>query len=224
MEDLAKLTTVGWTRLDHHVFMSSRRKFTQDQRKHTIPSYLEYKDIIKYADSYQRSHKLEVYLAHELQKLGLDAEALPAKADGNTKAKQADIIITTASGQKLALEVKEARNRGCTLGLPLEKSFTTAYTRYPKQLYIDSCSAWDAKERACERRSELLLGAVILCPIGQLSDEEFTVLGAVYCPSENWRIRETSNRGRYYDAYVATRSQMKTLAELLDEVNSYEQE
>ncbi|GBE90836.1 hypothetical protein [Nostoc cycadae] len=215
--------TVTFTRVDSRVNIISREQFTEDQNKRKIPSYLKYKDLQRYAQTYQRSHRLECYLAHQLRKLGLDAEVLPSKADGNTKAKQADIIISTPNGQKLALEVKEARYKGCTLGLPISDG-TDGYSRLPKSLIIDSCSSWDAKVRACERRGEVLLGCVVLAPIGRISDDEFTVLGSVYCPadlSDGWVIEETSNRGRWYEAYVCERKDMRTLSDLVNEVKTW---
>lgn len=214
---------VNFEQVSNKVSISTYDKFTEDKRKRRIPKYTTYDNLIRYAETYQRSHRLEEYLTHKLQQLGLNAHCLPARADGNTKAKQADIIITTADGQKLALEVKEARYNGCTLGLPVGDG-TAGYSRLPQRLFVDSCSAWDSKESACERRGEVLLGAVILSPIGKLSDEEFTVLGAVYCPnnlSEHWLIRETQNRGRYYEAYVCKRQQMRTLEDLVKEVNEW---
>lgn len=225
-EDQQRLSFVehcGLERVGSRVSISSQMQFSEDQRKRKVSKHTEYEDLIRYAEDYQRSHRLEEYVAHYLRKLGLLAVALPAIADGNTRSKQADVIISSPSGQKLALEVKEARHNLCTVGLPkVEGDMSEGFTRYPSRLIIDSCRAWDEKEKACERRGELLLGAVILCPIGRLSDEDFTVLGAVYCPStEDWSIRETSNRGRYYDAYVSKRSQMRTIADLVTEVNSY---
>ncbi|BAY37279.1 hypothetical protein NIES2111_16160 [Nostoc sp. NIES-2111] len=216
-ETLTPVNTVGYEQLITRVTMSSRKQLREDKRNRKVNRDLTYNELIKYAEDYKRSHRLEEYTAWQLRKLGLNAVALPSHANGHTQNKQADIIITTESGQKLALEVKEARNRKCTLGLPFGDG-TDGYQRLPERLIVDSCWAWDCKERDCERRGELLLGAIILCPIGRFSDEEHTVLGAVYCPVADWRVQETCNRGRYYEAYVATKRHMKTLEDLVVEV------
>lgn len=209
-------TEVEFAEVSSRVSIITREQYRQRKQDNDIPSYVDYNKLRQYAMTYQRSHRLETYVAWQLQQLGLDAVVLPAIADGDTKQKQADILITTAEGRRLALEVKEARYHGCTLGKPNNGSLHE-YERLPRRLFIDSVSAWDAKKRACERRGEQLLGAVILCPIGSLSDEDFTVLGCVYCPvslSDHWLVKETCNRGRYYDAYVCKQRQMRTLEDV----------
>ncbi len=208
-----------------HVSVSSPEKLRQDKRKGKVADYMTHERLLTYADTYQRSHKLENLVVQELARQGLNAVVLPAVADGDTKSKQADIIITNANGRKFALEVKEARYAGCTLGLPKDSSSHLAgYRRYPQSLWVDSCSAWDAKAEACKRRGETLLGCIVLCPIGRLSDEKRTVYGLVYLPSalsDEWEEEETCNRERYYWAYKAYRDCFCTLGDLVEEVDNY---
>ncbi|MEJ1929537.1 hypothetical protein WDZ92_04560 [Nostoc sp. NIES-2111] len=211
-----------------HVSLSSPEKLEQDKLKGKVTEYMTYDRIYTYAGTYKRSHKLENLVAQELASYGVQAVALPAKADGDTTSKQADIIITLANGRKCALEVKEARYQGCTLGLPkANDSHTEGYKSYPRSLWVDSCEAWDAKVAACESRGETLLGCIVLCPIGRLSNEERTVYGLVYLPaciSDEWAEEETCNRNRLYWAYKAYRDSFGTLGDLLADLSELEQE
>lgn len=214
------LPTNVWAQVMNKVSISSEREYRDNIRRKRVSERIAYDDLIKYAHEFQRAHRLEEYVAYKLRLLGLNAIALPAKADGNTKTKAADIVITTESGQKLAIEVKEARHPCTALGLPLSDG-NDGFASYPQLLNVDSCYGYDSKERACERRGEVLLGAIVLCPIARLSDEEFTTLGCVYLPVDDWSIKTTGRDGKVYDVYQANQKQMFTLNDLVAEVQAY---
>ncbi|MBD2213398.1 hypothetical protein H6G27_26505 [Nostoc linckia FACHB-104] len=214
------LPTNVWAQSMNKVSISSEREYRDNIRRKRVNERVSYDNLIQYAQEFQRAHRLEEYVAYKLRLLGLNAIALPAKADGNTKTKAIDIVITTGSGQQLALEVKEARHKCTSLGLPVTDG-NDGFESYPEQLYIDACYSYDAKEIACERKSQILLGAIVLCPIARLSDAEFTTLGAVYCPVDQWQIKTTQRGQKVYSVYVADRSQMFTLNDLVAEVNEY---
>ncbi|BCL34583.1 hypothetical protein [Nostoc sp. MS1] len=208
-----------------HSSIVSRQQYRQDKLE--LPDYMTYKYIQKIANSSIKTHRMESYVTTALCSLGLTASVIPNVADGYTNDKEADILISTA-GSMLALEVKTAKYRGAILGEPIDDTIAGAngFDSLPRWLWVDSVKAWRAKERTHRQREQQLIGCVVLAPIGNWSDEHETVYGAIYLPAnlrQHWNIDEAYNpyKRTRYNAFQCPRRYMRTIADLVAEVNEY---
>jgi hypothetical protein len=163
--------------------------------------------LYKLANGFIDSHRIEEYAAFTLRQLGLNARALDSVADGDVSNKKADIIISIGEHEQVAIEVKEARGAGISLGMPLlhnDEFATEGFTRYPRSLWCDSVKGWEEKKRWHAVRGVPLLGVMVACPIAELTDEEETTLGFVWLPDDgSWKKQTCYNKIRdvSYAAY-----------------------
>jgi hypothetical protein len=209
-----------------HSSLLSKQQY--NQVKEELPEYMTYRYLQKMFRSSMTTHRMEAYVSSALCSLGLQASVIPSKIDGDLGKKEADVLITAADGSVLALEVKTAKYRGAILGEPVDDVIAGAngFDSLPRWLWLDSVKAWRAKERACKQRGQELIGCVVLVPIGNLSDDDELVYGAVYLPAylrKHWLVEEAYNsyKRTRYNAYKCPRRRMRTLADLVAEVNEY---
>ena len=170
----------GVQQMNSSITISTREQLAIDKHNNLTPDYVNYGTLQWYAEQSVRSHRLEQLAAHSLRELGLDARVQPVTIDGRTlENKRADIIVSY-KGHEFAVEVKE--NRRETLGLPVnecDRLGLHGYSRYPKSLWVDSVSSYDAKVKYHWSRGQLLVGVIVLCSIGELSDEDYTCYGTL---------------------------------------------
>lgn len=202
---------------------SQLRPIPQEQREY----YMTDSYMAKIANALPDHHRIEQLAAAALRELGLDARALAPVIDGDTSNKKADIIITLPCSEltrsmgctdkhqdgscfhQVAIEVKRAHGKNAILGLPLhdnDEFATEGFDRYPKWLYVDSVKAWADKTAWHNRRGVPLIGAIVACNIGELSDEDVSVVGLLWLPcNETWVKKDTYNsaKGTHYTAWTA---------------------
>lgn len=196
----------GVQQMASSISISTREKLEQDISDGLTPDYLTYAKLQWYAESSERSHRLEQLAAFALRELGLDASVVPVTIDGQELAnKRADVIVRH-EGFTFAVEVKE--NKREYLGLPIDESDRLGlhgYSRYPKSLWADSVSSYDAKVRYHWKQKQLLMGVIVLCSISELSDEDSTCYGLLWLHGERseWRKQTCHNpyKGTTYAAY-----------------------